>query len=508
MRHVRQAAVAGSFYPGRPQVLNATIEQLLAEAQARGPELATAGHAPKAIIVPHAGYIYSGPIAATAYVRLRPLADRIRRVVLVGPCHRVPIVGLAVPAADAFATPLGTVPVDTEAVDTALTLPAVQRLDAAHAEEHALEVHLPFLQTLLPHFRLVPLVVGDAGTDEVATVLDRLWGGDETLIVISSDLSHYLPYEQAKALDAITCRAIERREPDAIGYDQACGRVPIAGLLRLARRRHLTVTTLDLRNSGDTAGDRRRVVGYGAWMLTPTAADRGVGDGDGSERPGNANDGGGDGGDDGAAALSRLLARHGETLLATAGRSIVHGLVHGRPLAVDAAGSAPALRADGASFVTLHRQGALRGCIGTAAAQRPLIEDVARNAFAAAFRDPRFPPLTPEEDDLAIKVSVLSAPHPLVFTDERTLLAQLRPGTDGLVIESGGQRALFLPDVWQTLPEPAVFLAQLKRKAGLDDTPATPALRAWRFATRSQAGSLAGALARPRAGYTDPGPAG
>jgi AmmeMemoRadiSam system protein B len=270
MSHVRPAAVAGLFYPGRAAELAATVEHLLREAE----DAIRAGPPPKAIIAPHAGYIYSGAIAASAYVQLRPLAGRIRRVVLIGPCHRVPLQGLAVPSAAAFATPLGEVPVDREAVAALLTLPQVCVFDRTHADEHALEVHLPFLQEVLGHFAVVPIVAGRARADEVAETLERVWGGEETLIVVSSDLSHYLDYDRARAIDSVTCRAIEALDDTSIASDQACGSVPVAGLLTLARRRGLAVTTLDLRNSGDTAGDHARVVGYGAWMFTEPAGGR------------------------------------------------------------------------------------------------------------------------------------------------------------------------------------------------------------------------------------------
>jgi AmmeMemoRadiSam system protein B len=255
------------FYPDRARDLQAILSQVLADAASH----AKAGPVPKAIIAPHAGYIYSGPIAATAYARLKPAADVITRVVLIGPSHRVPLRGLAVPSVEAFETPLGRIELDRAAIGQILELPQVREWDAPHAQEHSLEVHLPFLQMIFPHFSLIPLVAGDASPDEVAEVLERLWGGSETLIVVSSDLSHYLDYETARKLDWTTCRAIEELDAGAIGYHQACGRVPVAGLLRLARRRQLAAATLDLRNSGDTAGDRRQVVGYGAWMFTEPA---------------------------------------------------------------------------------------------------------------------------------------------------------------------------------------------------------------------------------------------
>lgn len=261
MNAVRQPAVAGMFYPADAHELRTVVEQLLAAAPA------SEEAPPKAIIAPHAGYIYSGPIAASVYARLRPLAGRIGRVVLLGPSHRVPFRGIATSSADSFRTPIGEVPLDREAIALAETLPQVQPLDAAHRMEHSLEVQLPFLQTVLGPFRLVPLVVGDADPDSTAEVIDLLWGGDETLIVISSDLSHYHDYHAAGRLDASTTAAIERLDPSGVHYEDACGRNPINGLLRVAQRRHLTARTLDLRNSGDTAGPRDSVVGYGAYAF-------------------------------------------------------------------------------------------------------------------------------------------------------------------------------------------------------------------------------------------------
>jgi MEMO1 family protein len=260
MASVRNPAVAGLFYPADPRELRAMIAGFFAEAKAEGA-------VPKAIIAPHAGYVYSGPIAASVYARLRPARGRITRVVLLGPAHRVGFEGLALANADCFVTPLGRVPVDAEAVALVVDLPQVHRLDAAHAQEHSLEVHLPFLQEALGEFRLLPLVVGDTTPDEVGEVLERLWGGEETLIVVSSDLSHYRDYATAQRLDRATSDAIERLAPEAIGYDQACGRNPVNGLLRAARRHGLHAHTIDLRNSGDTAGSRDRVVGYGAYVF-------------------------------------------------------------------------------------------------------------------------------------------------------------------------------------------------------------------------------------------------
>ncbi len=260
MSSIRPPAVAGMFYPSDPKELHQMVTGFLAEA--------AAGPVPKALIAPHAGYIYSGPIAASAYKRIEAAKAQIQRVVLLGPSHRVPFLGLAVSSADTFRTPLGDIPLDTDAIISLLELPQVTTLNEAHSMEHSLEVHLPFLQETLGDFVLVPLVVGDASADQVAEVLEQVWGGPETLIVISSDLSHYQPYEVAQRQDSATSHAIESLKEDQIKFDDACGRIPVSGLLRAARRHGLQGETIDLRNSGDTAGSRDQVVGYGAYVFS------------------------------------------------------------------------------------------------------------------------------------------------------------------------------------------------------------------------------------------------
>ena len=260
MTIIRTPAVAGQFYSGDPRALSATVAALLAEVES------VEAPAPKALIVPHAGYVYSGPIAASAYSRLKPWRETYQRVVLLGPAHRFPVHGLALSRADAFRMPMGDVSVDQAATDR-LDIPGLGYSDRAHEFEHSLEVHLPFLQFVLGDFRLVPVVVGDADPGLVADVHEARWGGPETLIVISSDLSHYLDYQAARTIDNRTCAAIERYDAKCLSHDMACGATPVAGLLLVARRHQLQVTTLDLRNSGDTAGDRDAVVGYGAWAF-------------------------------------------------------------------------------------------------------------------------------------------------------------------------------------------------------------------------------------------------
>jgi MEMO1 family protein len=261
MQNIRPSAVAGTFYPYDSRVLERDVNLLLGESKPKDGVVS-----PKAIIVPHAGYIYSGPTAAIAYAQLAAVRGKIRRVVLLGPVHRVPVRGLALPGVSAFETPLGNVELDQDAIASISGMPQVLVSAAAHAQEHSLEVQLPFLQTVLGDFKLVPLAVGDATAAEVADVLDTLWGGEETLIVISSDLSHFLPYYVAQSVDQETVQSILDLR-GLITHEQACGGTPINGFLMTAERHHLRSQLLDYRNSGDTAGDKNRVVGYAAFAF-------------------------------------------------------------------------------------------------------------------------------------------------------------------------------------------------------------------------------------------------
>ncbi|MBU1225125.1 MAG: AmmeMemoRadiSam system protein B [Gammaproteobacteria bacterium] len=426
MSAIRPAAVAGTFYPDNPAELKHIIAELLANAKRDA-----APPVPKALIVPHAGYIYSGAVAASAYARLGELRGRIRRVVLLGPTHRVYVRGLALPEAERFATPLGEVMLDQAGMQAIAGLPQVVRSAAAHQLEHSLEVQLPFLQQVLGDFTLLPLAVGEATAAEVAEVLETVWGGGETLIVISSDLSHFLPDAAARKVDGETVNAILALD-SRLSHEQACGATPVNGLLLAARRHGLHPVALDVRNSSDTAGDPGRVVGYAAFAFEA-----------GPEQPDE---------------------EKGPTLLKLARAEIAQRL--GRALPPTA--NAPWLSEHGACFVTLTRHGELRGCIGTLEAHRPLGLDVRENAVAAAFRDPRFMPLSYAEfDAIWVEVSVLSPAQALAVDDEAAALAALRPNVDGVVFEYGQYRSTFLPQVWEQLPDPAGFLAHLKRKAGL-----------------------------------------
>jgi MEMO1 family protein len=448
MTAVRAPAVAGLFYPGDSQTLARDLREFLdgTEADTLKPGF------PKILVVPHAGYIYSGAVAAPAYDLLRPARGIVKRVVLLGPCHRVPVRGMALPGASAFDTPLGRISVDAGAVAKARGLPGVVDMPEAHALEHAIEVQLPFLQAVLGDFSLVPFVVGAIAPSEVAKVLELLWGGEETLVVISSDLSHYLPYDSACAIDSHTARSILSFDPH-ISHEQACGATPLAGALLVAQRRALRGSQLDLRNSGDTAGGKSRVVGYGSFAFGETA---------------------GDYGDDHGRALLRI-ARNGVRA------ALGFDDTDGQPQ--------PWMRELRASFVSIKVDGALRGCVGTLEPGRPLGHDVAANARAAATLDRRFAPLSAAElERMEVEVSVLSRPSRIAFEDHAGLIEQLQPGVDGLILEHGEgasmRRGTFLPQVWDSIPDAETFIGELKRKAAVASSTRTTACTVKRYRVR------------------------
>ncbi|MDE2395585.1 MAG: AmmeMemoRadiSam system protein B [Burkholderiales bacterium] len=451
MSGVRPAVLAGSFYPAQPNELRHELAAHLARAAGAvgAPE-----RPPKLIVVPHAGHAYSGDVAALAYAALARWRERIRRVVLLGPNHRVALRGLAAPTVDAFETPLGRVALDAAALHALESLEQVIWTDKPHAPEHSLEVQLPFLQQVLGSgFGLVPLLVGQAGAEEVAEVLERVWGGEETLVVVSSDLSHYQSDARARVTDAVTAGRILHFATDLRG-EEACGAAALNGALLVARRHGLVPRLLGLATSADVPqGEAARVVGYGAIAFDPA--------------PGVDDD----------AALGRVLP-------ALARAAIGQALNQPTPAP---AGDPSALNRPGACFVTLRdAAGRLRGCIGHLEASRALGADVRANALAAAFEDPRFAPLTAAEwPGLAIEVSVLDAPERIEAADEAAALAALRPGEDGLILEWRGARATLLPQVWQDYPEPAQFMAALKRKARLPAAFWSDDLQLWRYRVRS-----------------------
>ncbi|NMN00665.1 AMMECR1 family protein [Bifidobacterium sp. DSM 109958] len=509
-RRVRPPAVAGAFYPADPREATAMLDEQLAYARrllrdrdrgtgasggAGEPARANLRPWPKAVIVPHAGWVYSGTAAALAYALLEAGRGTVRRVVLVGPTHRVAVRGVAMSTADAWRTPLGTLAVDVEAERRVLDAGSTRLIvnDPTHAREHAVEVQLPFVQrTLGGDVSIVPLNAGDATPKEVGDVLRALWGGPETVIVISSDLSHYHPEREARAIDDETIRRVGAFD-FPITPDRACGAYPINGLLDVIARSIGAVdgdtaggdaagvdaadgasATVDLEflgcsTSGDDgvvalAGEDRpamrdpdeRVVGYAAWALWEHDADTDPGTDLGtSPRPGTDSD---------ADAATVLLG------VARASLAERLGIAADGPSAAELIAAHPWLDRLGASFVTLTEGGRLRGCIGSIIAHQSLGRDVAEHAVDAAMRDPRFRPVSAQEYPLLrMEVSVLGVPELMEHVPSRAALeAALRPGMDGLIIEDAhGHAATFLPQVWDELPNPHAFVGHLLAKAGL-----------------------------------------
>lgn len=444
----RPAAVAGLFYP-----LDATaLEAEVRNAVERG---APTDLAPEALVLPHAGYVYSGAVKGSGYRSLRNLERAVGTVFVLGPAHRVYTRGVAAPGHERFETPLGEVPVARAALDELRARFDYVRVSAAaHAEEHCIEVHLPFLQVLLGDFELAPLVVGDLAPAALAGLMEHLMDVEDGLVIVSSDLSHYHDYDEARRIDSDTIRRVEALDWRSLDGRRACGFVPLGALLIEAARRGLRVKSIDARNSGDTAGPRERVVGYGSFVVY----------------------------DDAGIPAPADKAR----LLRLAREAILKRLEGGAAPDVDPAAWPRAMRGPAATFVTLRKRGVLRGCIGNHVAERPLPASVAENACRAAFEDPRFPPLRLDElEQLRVSISILSEPEPLPLKSERDLLERLRPGVDGLVLSHGTRRATFLPSVWESLPTPRAFVRALKRKAGLDADFWSPDLAVERYTALS-----------------------
>jgi hypothetical protein len=449
---VREPAVAGIFYPKDPAALSRAIDNYLdgAKTVAFDGEL-------KALICPHAGYPFSGPVAGFAYRLLQ--GRQYETVVVLGPSHYADLRAASVTNAALFRTPLGDVPISAKALALSQSGPFaleprcdVQRpdwwpqssrvapaVDTADTWEHSVEVEIPFLQKTLKNFQLIPVVMGEVDPAQAAAALGK-FVDDRTLIVASSDLSHYYSYATARKLDERCVKAICDLDIDTMETQEACGRIPILTLMHLARERGWKACLLDRRNSGDTAGDKSRVVGYAAiafYAPSPemfTSADR--------------------------------------RYLLDLARKTVRAVVAGGSLPEVAAGSlAPKFTAPKGCFVTLTKHGDLRGCIGYIRAQGPLYRAVIENARNAAMSDPRFPQVTPGEvDQLEIEISVLTEPQPLAFASTADLLQKLQPHKDGVVLQIGGRGATYLPQVWDQLPDKVEFLNNLAEKAGCDRT--------------------------------------
>ncbi len=456
---VRKPVLAGLFYPAEKETLINNISGFLSNA-AFSNEVA-----PKALIAPHAGYVCSGQVAANAYIFWRSQKNEIKRVVIIGPSHRVALKGIALPSARSFKTPLGEVVIDREAVNSIVDLPQIVVDDAPHEKEHSIEVHIPFLQEILGDFKLIPLLTGAVSGDKVAEVIERLWGDKTTRFLVSSDLSHFHNYEEAQRRDEATAKAIEDKNPAKIDNKDACGCRPISGMLISAMRHDLCVERLDLRNSGDSIGRKDQVVGYGAWAFYEKK-DCHLSTKNCEERN------------------QDIICRESKSILKIAAKALIYSVKKREVPRIDISSFKTELKMKRATFVTLNKNGKLRGCIGSVQAKKPLIVDVVENTYKAAIQDPRF--LSVKEEELVglhLTISVLSTFKKISFSSEDDLRLQLRPQVDGLIIMDQGKSSLFLPEVWKSIPRTSDFLNQLKLKAGLNSNHWTITFKAWRFTT-------------------------
>ncbi len=461
MAKYRNPVVAGLFYPSDAQSLSEDIDNYLKT------ENRISNYQPQILIVPHAGYQYSATAAAKAYASLRNFSDKIRNVILVGPSHRVAFDGIAAPSVDYFKTPLGSIALNREIVQEMHNSFGIKILDKAHAQEHSLEVQLPFLQKVLKKFKIIPLVYGNVSSEKLAEVLNPYLHREDTVIVISADLSHYYDYETAKALDKITADLVARNEAD-IDEHQSCGAIGINAALILAKENNFRPEMLDMINSGDTAGDKDSVVGYGAWRFEKKQGEEPQTE---LEKE--------------VANLKLFSENYGETLLNIAEQSVSKAVIEHHKYSPSRDDYDDVLFDKGAAFVTLtDKNGELRGCIGTIVPNQGIAKDVASNAYRAAIEDSRFHPVSETElEGLNISISLLSGFERIRYMDEADLLTKINQVVDGIIIRDGNRQGVFLPSVWQQLPEKQEFLNNLKVKAGISPSYWSNKIKVYRFRT-------------------------
>ena len=458
LNKTREAAVAGLFYPADVFQLSNVVDEYLSKVQT------TSSLRPHILIVPHAGYQYSAQVAAGAYKKLIPFASEIKTVILVGPSHHVPVRGAALSTAEKFKTPLGRVAVNQELNHRLSGFKGFHFLDNAHRKEHSLEVQLPFLQKVLTRFSIVPIAYGDISPQDLAQALLPFASSPDTVIVISADLSHYLDYDTAKTVDRQTAVQVDNKEP--LADHQSCGATGINAALLLSKQLNYQPKLLDMSNSGDSSQEYDSVVGYASWVFnqkdTETQALSPL--------------------EQEVENLRNFANHHGKALFDIALQSLQQAVTEHKKYTPSRNDWADVLFNKGAAFVTLTQNGNLRGCIGTLMPYRGIGLDVAENTYAAALHDDRFKPLSVEElPHTNLSISLLTGYEKIDCRDEDDLLNQLQQGIDGLVIRDGNRQGLFLPSVWEQLPDKREFLKNLKLKAGLSPSYWSDEIKAYRF---------------------------
>ncbi len=446
MNKIKSPAVAGSFYPSDAQQLLSNINYFY-QNNRQDYNIAT-----RAIIVPHAGYYYSGQIASEGFQYLK---KSVKNIFIFAPAHHVGFEGMALSSFDSWQTPLGEIPVNQEINKELEKRFHCAFNDYAFEKEHAVEVQVPFIQAYFDSVKIIPVLIGDAKPEKIVAIIENYWDDVSNGFVFSSDLSHFLESTDAKKIDKITAQMIETLEVSSFQHQQACGALGILGLVEFAKNRGFSLIRINMKNSGDVSGDKDSVVGYGSWFLYEDTKSKFIKD------------------------------NFSDFVIEICKASIKAGL-EGRKLDVqEEYKRLPAVLEEyGACFVTLNHNDMLRGCIGSIIAHQPLIDDLVQNSRSSAFSDNRFYPLSEQEyPDIQISVSLLSSPEKMSFKDEEDLLNQIKPFEDGIIIRDENYQAVYLPSVWEQLPEKTLFLNSLKQKAGLSPDYFSDTFEAYKFST-------------------------
>lgn len=443
MGNIKKAVAAGRFYTSIKEELQAQLD-LFYKNNRTDYQYST-----RAVIVPHAGYYYSGQLASEGFQYLN---KDVKNVFIIAPAHYLPFQGLALSDFAHWSTPLGEIPVNQEINKELIEKFNCKYLNEAFSEEHSVEVQVPFIQTNLSEVNIIPILVGSSDNKRIANIINHYWKNPENAFVISSDLSHFYDTKDAQKIDNLTAEMIESKAMDQFNPNQACGSVGVQALVRFAKDMNYSLIRVGLKNSGDVTGDTKRVVGYGSWLLYEGE-------------------------------IGKFLKEYFSDFIIGVCRKSIYAGLYDKPM--EYLKQIPEVfKEEVACFVTLEKHGELRGCIGSIVAHRPLIDDLVKNAYNSAFSDARFAPLKKEEfDDLSIDVSILSAPVKMTFEDENDLLSQIVPSVDGIIIKDGFNQSVYLPSVWEQLPEKTLFLNSLKIKAGLNPNHFSPNFEAYKFTT-------------------------
>ena len=441
MVKIKEPAVADMFYPADTSKLKSMIESFASNVKSKY-EYKT-----RAVIVPHAGLVYSGELA---YDGIRHLDDNIKTIVIFAPAHRVAFDGLSLTTYDEWKTPLGCIEVNQDICKELADNYGAKFYDEGYSDEHSIEIEVPIIQSIFSDIKIVPVLVGSESPQKIFDIINGYYNNPDIGFVISSDLSHFLSDEKAQKADLETASMIEAGNLANFRYDQACGAIGICGLVEFANKNSYSLIRIDMYNSSLASGDKSRVVGYGAWMLYEGEKNKFIKE----------------------YYSDYLLNLCKEVILSKFDQ---HKICTSHP---------PIMDELGACFVTLNIDGNLRGCIGSIIAHQPFINDFVQNSINAAFRDPRFSPLSREEvDKISVDISILSDPKQMIFNDEQDLLNQMVPNIDGIIIRDDGMQAVYLPCVWEQLPDKEMFLKSLKMKAGMLPDHFSKTFQAYRFRT-------------------------